>query len=120
VKRRECIHGMKDLTGETDMASVVEQQFRLKGVTCLKMRVRHKEMNDHDAYAAFLASEQLKRQMEASKEIVPALFTLSWFISNKPIQVKFPSRNTSQCTHCQQAMRLGGDGMQMHKACTPA
>jgi hypothetical protein len=49
VKRRECIHGMKDLTGETNMASVVEQQFRLKGVMCLKMRVRHKEMNDHDA-----------------------------------------------------------------------
>jgi hypothetical protein len=41
-------------------------------------------MNDHDAYAAFLASEQLKRHMEASKEIIPALFTLSWFISNKP------------------------------------
>jgi hypothetical protein len=48
-------------------------------------------MNDNKAYATFLASEKLKRHLEANTTIVLALFTLSWFISNKPIQVKFPS-----------------------------
>jgi len=123
TKRRVCINGPVDLTEETDMARVVSEQARLSHVKCMKVRVRHKEMNDNKAYATFLASEKLKRHIDAATnaKICLALFTFSWFLSNKPIQVKFPSRNTSQCTHCEQAMTLGATGLQLHKkACLRA
>ena len=67
-------------------------------------------MNGHAAYAAFLKSEQLAKHLVTHTGIDLALFTLSWFLLNKPIQVKFPPRNTSKPTHCQQATQLGGDG----------
>ena len=119
VKRRRCLHGPVDLREEVDMAKVVAEQARLSHDECMIVRVRHKEMNDNKAFATFLASEKLKRHLQENKTINISLFTLSWFISNKPIQVKFPSRNTSQCTHCEQALTLGGNGLQLHKKASP-
>lgn len=69
MRRRECIHGMEDLMGETDMSSVVKQQFGLRGKKCLNVRVRHKEMSDPDVYEAFFASGILRRYVEANMEI---------------------------------------------------
>jgi len=60
VKRRACLNGIMGLTGETDMPSVVKQQFDLQGKKCMKVRVRHKEMSDPDAFEAFKSSDMLK------------------------------------------------------------